>query len=501
MPADDEPDDDGPLALGRRGFLAVSARGAALHDRRTSASACDGRATRPRPTRPRRACADRRSAAPRPRPARPPETAHLRHAAARSPAAWSASTGSRRATSVGRRPRPAATSGTDVPISGRVEFTRVRLPADHRRLRRARRARRRSRARRSTARSATSIVVHFRNGDDALRPGAHDAPARRALQPRVRRRVPRRLHPRRRLRRARARSSPTPGSARPTSVGVWPYHDHGPNHTLNTFRGLFGAIIVREKGEKAPDVEQSLVPPRAAAAGHRPAPPFQCINGRAYAGNTPTITAKVGQDVAMHVFGMRQRLPRLPRPRPPLEGRRRGASWTRPIGRARTRRSPPASSRTTPAAGCTTATSSPTRTAGWRAGTWSSPSRTGEQPHVPSAAIAGPLVLAALGVLAGARAAAAAADYPPPTNPTAGQTKPRGPLHTLKVCAQGQEGQGLLQDDPEGRRQGQGRRHDQGRPTAPTARACGSSAPRSATCKLVGNVEATRRRSCSTASG
>ena len=23
----------------------------------------------------------------------------------------------------------------------------------------------------------------------------------------------------------------------PDSVGVWPYHDHGPNHTLNTFRG------------------------------------------------------------------------------------------------------------------------------------------------------------------------------------------------------------------------------------------------------------------------
>ena len=39
--------------------------------------------------------------------------------------------------------------------------------------------------------------------------------------------------------------------ATPDAVGVWPYHDHGPNHTLNTFRGLFGAIIVRERGEKA----------------------------------------------------------------------------------------------------------------------------------------------------------------------------------------------------------------------------------------------------------
>ena len=29
--------------------------------------------------------------------------------------------------------------------------------------------------------------------------------------------------------------------ATPDSVGVWPYHDHGPNHTLNTIRGLFGS--------------------------------------------------------------------------------------------------------------------------------------------------------------------------------------------------------------------------------------------------------------------
>jgi multicopper oxidase len=92
--------------------------------------------------------------------------------------------------------------------------------------------------------------------------------------------------------------------ATPDAVGVWPYHDHGPNHTLNTFRGLFGAIIVRERGEKLPDVE-------AVIFFHALAPPvtdlerqFQCINGRAFAGNTPTLSAKVGQDVAIHVMGM-----------------------------------------------------------------------------------------------------------------------------------------------------------------------------------------------------
>jgi manganese oxidase len=90
----------------------------------------------------------------------------------------------------------------------------------------------------------------------------------------------------------------------PDSVGAWPYHDHGPNHTLNTFRGLFGTLIVRQRGEKWPDVTYALFL-------HQLIPPatgldrvFQCINGKAYAGNTPTLRARVGQDVEMNVFGM-----------------------------------------------------------------------------------------------------------------------------------------------------------------------------------------------------
>ena len=90
----------------------------------------------------------------------------------------------------------------------------------------------------------------------------------------------------------------------PDSVGAWPYHDHGPNHTLNSFRGLFGMLVVRPKGERPPDVEvplfmHSLTPP---VTGLRRA--YQTINGRTGAGNTPTVRARVGQDVAMHVFGM-----------------------------------------------------------------------------------------------------------------------------------------------------------------------------------------------------
>ena len=90
----------------------------------------------------------------------------------------------------------------------------------------------------------------------------------------------------------------------PDSVGAWPYHDHGPNHTLNSFRGLFGAIIVRPRGAKWPDRVYTVF-------AHQLPPPitglertYQCLNGRAYAGNTPTLRARVGEDVEINAFGM-----------------------------------------------------------------------------------------------------------------------------------------------------------------------------------------------------
>ena len=90
----------------------------------------------------------------------------------------------------------------------------------------------------------------------------------------------------------------------PDSVGAWPYHDHGPNHVINTARGLFGSIIIREKGEPKPDREFFLhlhsLPPQFT---HLPTM-LHCINGHAYAGNTPTMRAKVGDKVAIHVFDM-----------------------------------------------------------------------------------------------------------------------------------------------------------------------------------------------------
>ncbi len=66
----------------------------------------------------------------------------------------------------------------------------------------------------------------------------------------------------------------------PESVGAWPYHDHGPNHTLNTFRGLFGA------DHRAP-----------AAARRRPIASTRCSPTscrRRSPGCRPTSTASTG---------------------------------------------------------------------------------------------------------------------------------------------------------------------------------------------------------------
>jgi FtsP/CotA-like multicopper oxidase with cupredoxin domain len=90
----------------------------------------------------------------------------------------------------------------------------------------------------------------------------------------------------------------------PNSVGAWPYHDHGPNHSLNSMRGLYGALVIRERGEPAPDVEAtlffgSLPPPVTGLRAN-----FETVNQRSGAGNTPTVRARAGQDVALHVFGI-----------------------------------------------------------------------------------------------------------------------------------------------------------------------------------------------------
>lgn len=90
----------------------------------------------------------------------------------------------------------------------------------------------------------------------------------------------------------------------PEAKGAWIYHDHGPMDPLPLYKGLLGPIIIRDPGEPRPDRDffvafHSFQP---AASGLNQ--PFYCVNGRAYAGNTPNFKAKVGDDVAFHVYAL-----------------------------------------------------------------------------------------------------------------------------------------------------------------------------------------------------
>ena len=93
--------------------------------------------------------------------------------------------------------------------------------------------------------------------------------------------------------------------ATPDSVGVWPYHDHGPNHTLNTFRGAVRRD--RRSASAAPSRPTSSTCCSCTSCCRR-SPASRARSRRSTAapraGNTPTIQARVGQDVAMHVIGM-----------------------------------------------------------------------------------------------------------------------------------------------------------------------------------------------------
>ena len=114
------------------------------------------------------------------------------------------------------------------------------------------------------------LVVHFRNADTQAAPGGDHAPAWRPLQPRVRRRLHGPVHAGRRVRGAR-RGVHVPVGVRARAVGAWPYHDHGPNHTLNTFRGLFGSIVITRAGAAARRRLRADAAP-AHAAGDRAGP-------------------------------------------------------------------------------------------------------------------------------------------------------------------------------------------------------------------------------------
>lgn len=86
--------------------------------------------------------------------------------------------------------------------------------------------------------------------------------------------------------------------------GVWPYHDHGPLDPLPLYKGLFGLLHVRPRGVPKADRDHYIVFNALIPSATGLVKPYQCINGRSYAGNTPTLRARVGQRVAQHVVGL-----------------------------------------------------------------------------------------------------------------------------------------------------------------------------------------------------
>jgi FtsP/CotA-like multicopper oxidase with cupredoxin domain len=80
------------------------------------------------------------------------------------------------------------------------------------------------------------------------------------------------------------------------SVGVWPYHDHSPSMMESISGGMYGALSILGKHERAPDRE--FVVFFESQLG------FMTINGKAFVGNTPVFHAKVGDLVQWDVLAL-----------------------------------------------------------------------------------------------------------------------------------------------------------------------------------------------------
>jgi len=80
------------------------------------------------------------------------------------------------------------------------------------------------------------------------------------------------------------------------SFGVWPYHDHSPSMDASIAGGMFGMLSILKRHERAPDREFEVV--------FTPFGKFMAIDGRAFVGNTPVFTSRVGDLVQWDVMAM-----------------------------------------------------------------------------------------------------------------------------------------------------------------------------------------------------
>ncbi len=98
---------------------------------------------------------------------------------------------------------------------------------------------------------------------------------------------------------------------RPNSVGTWVYHDHsvpsGPNMLMefNTELGMFGFLSLTDNTTRPVNKEfftfiHDLYQLDIPVLGQD----FDCFNGHAYVGNTPTYNARVGDRVRWHIAAL-----------------------------------------------------------------------------------------------------------------------------------------------------------------------------------------------------
>jgi FtsP/CotA-like multicopper oxidase with cupredoxin domain len=83
-------------------------------------------------------------------------------------------------------------------------------------------------------------------------------------------------------------------TAGPDSAGVWPYHDHSPSMEKSLEGGMYGALSILAKHERAPDREFVVYFTQVMS--------FMTVDGRAFLGNTPIFRSKVGQTVQWDVL-------------------------------------------------------------------------------------------------------------------------------------------------------------------------------------------------------
>jgi FtsP/CotA-like multicopper oxidase with cupredoxin domain len=74
----------------------------------------------------------------------------------------------------------------------------------------------------------------------------------------------------------------------PASAGVWPYHDHSPSMMDSTTGGMYGALSIVGKGERAPNKEFVVF--------FESQLKLNTIDGLAFIGNTPTFRFRWKED-------------------------------------------------------------------------------------------------------------------------------------------------------------------------------------------------------------